>query len=525
MTVAAIACAGVLATTASPRTALAHEPERSEPARAASHAPAGHASSVGLVNFANSGAKAAQQEFQYAVAQLHNFQYEDAATAFRRAQQADPSFALAYWGEAMTYNHPIWMQQDAEAARAVLARLGPDRGTRLAKAKTDRERAYLDAVETLYGEGTKFERDRRYAEAMRRLHERWPDDIDGTAFYALALLGTANDGRDVPTYMRSYALVKDLFPKHPKHPGIAHYLIHSVDDAAHAPLGLDAARAYAGIAPESSHALHMTSHIFLALGQWDDVVNANERAIAVQAKRAERRGETPAGCGHAQTWLNYGYLQQGRPDAAKRMIAKCYADARERAKISEPDQFDPDGSTLGSFYAMRLRYLLDGPADVEVESWRPDASPVPYAEFLEAYGDALMAARRGDRESLQASATRTRAAADRLRATMDRLNVQAGSPYRRVLAVQVGQVVALERIVAGDRVRGLEMLETVAREEDGLPAAFGPPQVDQPTRELLGALLAEQDPAAARVQFERALVLNPGRKDARRGLERTTSVD
>jgi tetratricopeptide (TPR) repeat protein len=508
---------GVVCAAGIPRAALAHEKDAPRPVAATSGG-----TSVGVVHFANSGAKAAQKDFIYGVAQLHNFQYEDAAAAFRRAQQADPSFALSYWGEAMTYNHPVWMQQDAEKARAVLARLGPDRAVRLARAKTERERAYLDAVETLYGDGTKFERDRRYAQAMRRLHERWPDDVDGTAFYALALLGTAHDGRDVPTYVRAYALVKDLFPKFPQHPGVAHYLIHSVDDAAHAPLGLEAARAYGKIAPESSHALHMTSHIFLALGMWDDVVAANEQAIAVAAKRAERNGGRPASCGHAPTWLNYGYLQQGRYADSKRLIAACLDEVRAHPRFSEGDQFDPDGSSLGSFYAMRLRYLLDAPPDAEVLGWQPEIANVPYASFLREYGDAMLAARRGDAAAFGAVAARARESAARLRSAMDRLEVQAASPYRRVLALQVAQLEALGRVTSGDRAGGLAALEAVARDEDALPAAFGPPQVDQPTRELLGSLLVEADPAAARVQFDRALVLNPGRVDARRGLLRAT---
>jgi tetratricopeptide (TPR) repeat protein len=513
--------------------AHAHDERPSPPAKSAG-------ATVGVVSFANSGAKAAQKDFLYGVAQLHNFQYDDAAAAFRRAQQADPSFALAYWGEAMTYNHPVWMQQDADKARAVLARLGADRAARAATAKTERERAYLDAVEILYGEGTKFDRDRRYAAAMRRLHERWPDDVDGTAFYALSLLGTAHDGRDVPTYMRSYALVKDLFPRYPQHPGIAHYLIHSVDDAAHAPLGLDAARAYAKIAPESSHALHMTSHIFLALGLWDDVVAANERAIAVAAKRATQRGGRAPTCGHAQIWLNYGYLQQGRYADAKRLIATCLDDVRQRPQFSAGDQFEPEGSSVGTFYAMRLRYLLDAPPDAEVTSWQPAVDAVPYAAFLRDYGDAMVAVRRGVTPTatpagspgaattsaagatFASMAARVRTSAATLLAAMDRQGVHAESTYRRLLALQVAQIDALNRVAGGDRAGGLAALDAVARDEDALPAAFGPPQVDQPTRELLAALLLDRDPAAARTQFERALVLNPGRVDARRGLLQAT---
>src|SRR5215510_12005404 len=269
------------------------------------------APAVGSVSFANSGAPAAQADFLVGLAQLHNFQYPQAAAAFQRAQQIDPDFAMAYWGEAMTYNHAVWMQQDRSVARAVLARLGPTPEARAAKAPTPREKAYLAAVEVLYGDGDKYDRDRRYALAMERLHADYPDDIDATCFYALALLGTSHAGRDVPTYMKAAALMEELFEKYPQHPGAAHYLIHSVDDSVHAPLGLRAARAYAKIAPDSPHALHMTSHIFLALGMWDDVVAANEGTVhLVHAGMHARNPSAPApGCAHPITWLAYGYLQ------------------------------------------------------------------------------------------------------------------------------------------------------------------------------------------------------------------------
>jgi tetratricopeptide (TPR) repeat protein len=492
----------------------AHDVEPSPPAAKA-------AAIVGQVAFANSGAPCAQQDFQYGVAQLHNFQYPEAAAAFRRAQQADPTFALAYWGEAMTYNHPVWMQQDAARARAVLARLGPERAARHVRAKTEREQAYLDAVEALYGEGDKFERDRRYAQAMRRLHERWPEDVDGTAFYALSLLGTAHDGRDVPTYMQSYALLEDLFREYPQHPGVAHYLIHSVDDAAHAPLGLKAARKYGKIAPESPHALHMTSHIYLALGLWDDVVAANEDAILVGERRARAQGREPGGCGHAQTWLNYGYLQQGRYADSKRMIQACLKQVRVRPVYTDDqDQFDVDESSLASFYGMRLRYVLDGPVDAgEVANWAPPADGVPLAAFLRDYSAALQVSRLGTAAELRSAVADARSSGGKLAAAMDRFALSPDNPVRRITKVQLDQLDALLTLKSGDGAGGLSKLEAVAAAEDQLPAAFGPPQVDQPTRELLGGLLLESGrPDAARGQFERALVLNPGRVPARRGL-------
>jgi tetratricopeptide (TPR) repeat protein len=505
----------ILATTAATLMAvqaLAHVPSPSPPDP--------HSGSpVGVVAFENSGRPVAQKDFLYGLAQLHNFEYGDAAAAFRRAQQADPGFALAYWGEAMTYNHPVWMQQDAASARAVLARFGPDRAARLARVPTERERAYLDAVETLYGEGDKFERDRRYAAAMRRLHERWPGDVDATAFYALAMLGTAHDGRDVPTYMRAYALLDEPFRSHPRHPGLAHYLIHSVDDAAHAPLGLAAARAYGRIAPEAPHALHMTSHIYLALGLWDDVASANERAYAVAVRRAQAAGRAPRGCGHGLTWLSYAYLQQGRPSAAKRLLAQCLEEVRDAPKYrDDEDQFDPDASSVASFYSMRLRFLLDGPPDAEVARWRPDADGVPIAAFIRDYGDAVLALRDGDVDAANAAVPRARASADRLNAAMARHAIDAGAPVRRMVAIELAQLDAWLAWRRGDQAGGLAALETVAREEDALPAAFGPPQIDAPTHEVLGALLVTTGRAAeARREFERALVENPGRVGPRRG--------
>src|SRR5688500_14828081 len=137
--------------------------------------PAAAQTPVGQVAFENSGSAAAQAPFLRGLAQLHNFEYGAAAAAFREAQAADPGFAMAVWGEAMSHNHPVWMEQDAAAGRAVLARLGPDPQARRARARTERERLYLDAIETHYGEGTKEERDRAYSAAMETVHRRYPD--------------------------------------------------------------------------------------------------------------------------------------------------------------------------------------------------------------------------------------------------------------------------------------------------------------------------------------------------------------
>jgi hypothetical protein len=198
---------------------------------------------LGTIRFPNSGTKAAQKPFVRGVLLLHSFEYQGAATAFREAQRLDPHFALAYWGEAMTWTHPIWDQQNVDSARAVLARLASSPDLRRARAPTPRERGYLEAVEILYGDGAKARRDTLYSAAMARLSEAYPRDLEAKAFYALSLMGLSQGTRNVPTYMRAGALAEEVFVANPDHPGAAHYIIHAFDDAVHAPLGLRAARA------------------------------------------------------------------------------------------------------------------------------------------------------------------------------------------------------------------------------------------------------------------------------------------
>src|SRR6185436_14519928 len=279
------------------------------------------------------------------LAQLHNFEYDEAARAFREAQTIDPGFAMAYWGEAMTKNHPVWMEQDLGGARRILERLGTTAGERIAKAQTERERAYLRAIDVLYGAGDKRARDGAYLEEMRRIHTTYSTDVDATAFYALALLGSAHDGRDTAIYMQAAAALEEAFATRPDHPGLAHYLIHSYDDSAHAPLGLRAARRYSAIASSAPHALHMTSHIYLAAGMWDEVVAANEQATRVGAARARAAGRTAPGCGHFNMWLMYGYLQQGRTDAAREVLDACRVSATGTGglvlRAAEQDPLDP----------------------------------------------------------------------------------------------------------------------------------------------------------------------------------------
>jgi tetratricopeptide (TPR) repeat protein len=478
-------------------------------------------SAVGEVHFANSGLAAAQPAFLRGLAQLHNFEYEDAARAFVEAEKADPGFAMAYWGEAMTYNHPIWMEQDRDAALRVLGKLGADGASRRAKAPTEREKAYLDALEVLYGEGSKNERDVRYARAMRALAAKYPDDPDAAAFSALAILGTAHEGRDVPTYMRAAAILEELTCRYPNHPGAAHYLIHSYDDPAHAVLGLRAARAYSKIAPDAAHAQHMTSHIFVAMGMWDDVVAANETAVAVVNRGREKNGLPPVSCGHYPYWLEYGYLQQGKLADARRVLEGCRAQVGPADHSGHGGKPDPDKSPASSLVQMWARYLVDtNDWAGDVARWQLPVADFPARRVTYEWASGFGAVRRGDLTGARAALTRLSVARRELDAESAKKEIPDRSWSTRA-AILEGQLGAMIDARAGRRDPALARLREAAAAEAAMPFEFGPPFIDKPTHELLGELLLEAGhPEEARTAFETALARAPERTASLEGLEK-----
>jgi hypothetical protein len=487
------------------------------PAARAAAAPAA-ALNGGQVAFANSGSAAAQGPFLAGLAWLHDFEYPRAAQAFRQAQAADPSFAMAYWGEAMTYNHAVWMEQDAAAARAVLARLGPTREARLAKAATPRERDYLAAVETLYGEGTKAERDFRYADAMAAIHARFPDDVDATAFYALALLGTCHEGRDFATYMRAAALLEEVYPTHMRHPGVLHYMIHSYDDPIHAPLGLRAAERYGAVAPDAPHALHMTSHIFIAMGMWDEVITANLNSTRRGNALRASVGRGPVRCGHAISWLMYGYLQERRDGEAAATLAACKISAEAQLAAAKPAGLDPDRNEVGSYVAMRLMQAVDAGRWAPAE--RLDLPPGGYASprFHDAYGAAVAALRADDAPALRAAGAKLAELAAPLMAEIA-ADPAGRAADRQTVQVMVDEMNAAARIRGGDADAGLAALRKAAQSEAALPVEFGPPAVALPAWELLGdELLRAHRPAEAAAAYRAALARAPGRTRSLEGL-------
>ena len=475
---------------------------------------------LGKIDFPTSGAAAAQKHFEQGALLLHSFEYDDAAEEFQEAQQVEPGFAMAYWGEAMTYNKPLWMRLDQKAGQAVLRRLGETREARLAKAPTDREKGYLGAVDTLFfGEGEKATRDLAYTAVMERLSRRFPDDSEAAAFHALAVLGTAQGKRDFRIYMRAAALAQAVFDRNPRHPGAAHYLIHSFDDPTHAPLGLPAARVYAEIAPAAAHALHMPSHIFVALGMWERTAASNEDSSKAADDRVRRKGLTVKDRSyHALWWLQYTYLQQGRYEKARRLLDVMEQDVEQ---LSIP-------LTRRHLAAMRAHYVVETRLwDLEGLGRDLDLTKVR-AEDATAlvFVRGMAAVENGDLASAKKALVKLEG---RVAELANKSGRASGLEATRATALQLKALLDLAR---GRERTGLESLRKAAAVEEAMPLAYGPPAPVKPSHELLGEVLlglgwfeeaGEQFAKALERAPRRALSLLGAARAAARGGDRSAA--
>ncbi len=455
---------------------------------------------LGRINFPTSGPVAAQESFVRGVLYLHSFEYESAREAFREAQEVDPSFTMAYWGEAMTRNHPVWNRRYRAQAMAALTKLGATPEDRLATAPTERERMYLQAVETLFADGPKAKRDTAYMYAMHDLALRYPEDLEAQAFYSLSLLGLNQGVRDYSSYMKAGALAEDIRRVNPDHPGGAHYVIHSFDDALHAPLGLRAAWAYSDIAPNAPHAMHMTSHIFLALGMWDQVVERNETAVEL----------THRGPGHYTAWLNYGLIQQGR-----------YSDAVDLLVVAWANLPDDARSGQRSYMArMRARYIFGSERwDDQVLGWEIELTDASRRDrAIDAFTHGYAALRLGRRETAGHFLGVLGVIADE--PGEDETPNAAAIP--RILQLELEAMLTYD---AGLMDEALLAAREATLLEDGLPLEFGPPDIVKPTHELMGEmLLAFKRPTEASREFQAALLLAPKRSRSLLGLSMAAAL-
>ena len=515
---------------------------------AASAAPA-QTAKLGRIDFPTSTkSKEAQEHFILGVAALHSFWYEEALDEFRAAAKSDPTFAMAYWGEAMAHNHPLWAEQETEAARRVLENLKDT------SKLTPRERGFIEAVRTLYGEGDKLARDKAYAAAMEKMHREYPDDLEAASFYSLALLGTWRQGdRGFSSQMKAGAIALAVYEKNPEHPGAAHYIIHSFDDPEHAILALPAARRYAEIAPAAHHARHMPSHIFLQLGMWQEAAASNESGWQVSVEAAERK-QRPMGSRdyHSLHWLTYVYLQQGRVadaekllDAKQRdMAASNYHPAVNRAFVdmagaylAETGRWDKAAALIETFDKVykSSAYAYGGTAVKDTchaaeSAGGASAAPKPsqaaaqtaaptrdvaVGRMMPLYFRGLVAAHNKD----AATAEKMIAELRTLREAFPR------APLGKRIGVYEFSVAAVNAAAQGKMDEAVAAMREATKLEEEMSPPSGPPDFFKPSHELFGEILLQaKRPAEAAAQFAIALQRQPGRARSLLGAARAAAA-
>ena len=467
-------------------------------------------SQLGRVVFPTSGSEKAQVHFMRGLAALHSFWFEEAVDEFRESTKIDPEFVMGYWGEAMAYNHPLWAEQDTEAARKTLAKIKDTSKT------TARERAYVDAVRILYGEGDKLTRDKAYSEAMEKVYRDFPDDLEAACFYSLSLLGTVRPGdKGFKRQSLAGAIAFDIYRKNPDHPGAAHFIIHSFDDPEHAILALPAARRYAEIAPEAHHARHMPAHIFLQLGMWPEAAASNESAWAVSDAWVKRKGlPLSARDYHSLHWLAYVYLQQGRYGKAEQMLpmnrkddVARYNDDLTAAFLVETERWDVAAkyfpSTAGAAGGEMAGHAgHNAPPATSPPS--ANATRPPRSQSLPSFIRGLAAAKTGSPEA-------TRFIAE-LQAARKQILDKGDAYAAKSAEIKELEVSAAAAAYKQNFTEAIDMMKRATGLEEEMSPPSGPPSLIKPSHELFGEiLLSANRPKEAAVQFAIALQRQPNR--------------
>jgi tetratricopeptide (TPR) repeat protein len=473
-------------------------------------------SQLGKVVFPTSGSQPAQVHFLRGLAALHSFWFEEALDEFRESTKIEPDFVMGYWGEAMAYNHPLWAEQDTEAARKTLAKIKD-----ISKISA-RERAYVEAVRALYGEGDKLTRDKAYSAAMEKVYRDFPDDLEAACFYSLSLLGTVRPGdKGFRRQALAGAIALDLYRKNPDHPGAAHFIIHSFDDPEHAILALPAARRYAEIAPEAHHARHMPAHIFLQLGMWPEAAASNESAWAVSDAWVKRKGLAPSARDyHSLHWLAYVYLQQGRFSKAQELLPMNRKDGVGRynedmtaAFIVETERWD-----LAAKYFSADAEPAGGEMAGHAAHNAPSATPArgQRSQSLPSFIRGLAAAKTGAPEAARFIAE--------LQAARKQVSEKGDAYAAKSAEIKELEVSAAAAASKQNYTEAVEMMKRATALEEEMSPPSGPPSLIKPSHELFGEiLLSANRPKEAAEQFGIALLRQPNRARSLLGAARASA--
>jgi len=463
-----------------------------------------HASpeTLGSVIFSTS-CSTVQPQFNRAVALMHSFQFRNAIDAFDAILETDPSCATAYWGIALSsWGNPFaaGLKSTAQLEQGLKA----IKQARVSPPKTERERAYVEAVAHLFTNTATTDQQSRklgYEDAMAALSAANPEDMEAAIFYALAVAADADPAdKTYAKQLEAGAILESLFAKYPDHPGLAHYIIHAYDVPPLAARAIGAAQRYGEIAPSTPHALHMPSHTFTRVGNWQASIDANLAAAA----SARNAGQMPEEL-HATDYMVYAYLQTGQDNAAKHLVESA-AEAFARFDPASPNT--GAGSPATAYFAraaIPARYCLERKAWSEAAKLEVISSPFPYTDAITYFARGLAAANLKDRDAALA-------AIESLKQMREKLTTMKEAYWANQVDIQRQEVSSWLAFADGDSQRALSGMRAAAAQEDQTEKSVVTPGPLAPARELLAELFLElKRPTEALKEFEATLTKEPNR--------------
>lgn len=477
---------------------------------------------LGVVNITISGNESAKPFFEEGLLLLHSFEYEDAREAFIKAQKADSLMSMAFWGEAMTYNHSLWQNQDYDKGAAALASL---KNIDIKSNSTELEQDFIKAAQILYQPNkVKLERDIAYSNYLKEMLDKYPSNHEVAAFYALSLLGAVPEGRDDIEYGKGAEIANGILKENSNHPGALHYLIHSYDDPKHATLALDAAYSYSRVAPDASHALHMPSHIFVALGMWDNVISSNVDSYQASLNRMNRKKLDNSARGyHAYHWLEYGYLQKENIEEAGEILKNMQIYATETpTKRARKHLVYIKGTYLVNTNLWESEY-----ADINVDISDLNVNVRSQYQFLEG----MKAYKKGNKTKLDSIVKILDNDINRETFIVSNEKATFCSGSSRGVAtksdlveckIRLNQLQGLRANLDNDLslaethlLKSIELTKTISY-------SYGPPVIQKPAHELYADWLISQGrKEEAKTYYEVALTMAPKRLLTLKGLEQT----
>lgn len=466
---------------------------------------------------------ASKEKFEEGLLLLHNFEYDDALTAFQAATELDSTEVMNHWGEAMCHYKALWRLQNTTEGKAIVSRLGDNKEERLASIEDPLEKDMWEMIELMYGDGDFDERNDLIKDHLAALNKKYPNHQEIAVFYALSLVWATEEYGDGSEDLRLAASIVDqIIQANPSHPGALHYKIHALDGPTSAQDAIDAADAYSKVAADAAHALHMPSHIYLAIGEWDGVVNSNQESYEASVERMRKQELLDGARGyHSFAWLHYGLLQQGRYAEAEKVLNEMLTHVPK----------DPTKGARGYLLGMQSRQLaesgkVDAETQLDLDVNVDDIGITPKAvrsmlRVQVAFANEDLNTINEEINSLSSSIYN-----DSIKVEVSGIAMCAAGTSRyaptenaiRSAKVIAAQIEGMKALLEGDEALFESKMKKAVELEDQTNYPTGPPRITKPSFEQYGEwLIAKGRFEEANEQFDKALLRMPRRSKSLKG--------